>query len=99
MNKKYQCVPAVSNKKYQIRASQVSVRQLKAARALLGWSQQDLARESNVSQPTIARIESGDGVLSGRPATAEKIRAALEENGIEFTNGSSPGVRLRARRV
>jgi hypothetical protein len=42
------------------------VRQVKAARALLGWSQQDLARASGVSEPTIGRLEAADGVLGGR---------------------------------
>jgi predicted transcriptional regulator len=88
----------LSNKKYQMPATRISVRQVKAARALLGWAQVDLARESGVSQPTIARIEAGDDVLGGRPDTAGKIRAALEANGIEFTNGRSPGVRLRTPR-
>jgi predicted transcriptional regulator len=75
----------------------VSVRQIKAGRALLGWSQSDLASESGVSEPTIARLESTDGELGGREATAEKIRSALERGGIQFIeeNGGGAGVRLR----
>lgn len=75
----------------------VSVRQIKAGRALLGWSQSDLAAKSGVSEPTIARLESMDGQLGGREATAQRIRAALEEGGIQFIdeNGGGPGVRLR----
>ena len=76
----------------------ISVRQVKAARALLGWSQQDLARVSGISEPTIARLESKDGALGGRSGTTDKIRAALEKNGIEFTNGTAPGVRIKMRR-
>jgi len=72
----------------------ISVRQVKAARALLGWSQGDLASHSKVSEPTIARLESIDGDLGGRANTASKIVAALEAAGIEFTNGGQPGVRL-----
>ena len=77
----------------------ISTRQIKAARALLGWSQADLAQHSSVSEPTIARLESVDGPVAGRPSTAEKIRAALEKAGIEFIdeNGGGPGVRLRKR--
>jgi predicted transcriptional regulator len=76
----------------------VSVRQIKAARALVGWSQSDLAAESGVSEPTIARLESADGRLGGREATVQRIQAALEEGGIQFIeeNGGGPGVRLRA---
>jgi predicted transcriptional regulator len=75
----------------------VSVRQIKAGRALLGWSQSDLASASEVSEPTIARLESVDGKLGGREATVQKIRAALEKGGIQFIeeNGGGPGVRLR----
>jgi transcriptional regulator with XRE-family HTH domain len=75
----------------------VSVRQIKAGRALLGWSQSNLALESGVSEPTIARLESVDGQLGGREATIQRIRAALEKGGIQFIdeNGGGPGVRLR----
>ena len=77
----------------------MTTRQIKAARALLGWSQGDLAKHSSVSEPTIARLESIDGQIGGRPNTAEKIRAALEKAGIDFIdeNGGGPGVRLRKR--
>jgi predicted transcriptional regulator len=63
----------------------------------LGWSQSDLAVQSGVSEPTIARLESVDGQLGGREATIQKIRAALEKGGIEFIdeNGGGSGVRLR----
>jgi transcriptional regulator with XRE-family HTH domain len=75
----------------------ITVRQVKAARALLGWSQSDLATHSQISEPTIARLESSDGVLGGRADTAEKIQQALQVAGVEFIdeNGGGPGVRLR----
>lgn len=75
----------------------VSIRQVKAARALLGWSQGDLARESGVSDPTIKRLEAGDGALGGRNETGDKIRSALEAAGVEFIaeNGGGAGVRLK----
>jgi predicted transcriptional regulator len=74
-----------------------TVRQIKAARALLGWSQGDLARHSTVSEPTIARLESTDGELGGRAGTVTKIIEAIEKAGIDFIgeNGGGPGVRLR----
>jgi transcriptional regulator with XRE-family HTH domain len=77
----------------------VSIRQLKAARALLAWSQERLAGAADVSIPTIKRLESQDGPLGGRNATGTKIRAALEAAGVEFIdeNGGGPGVRLRKR--
>ncbi|NNM71413.1 helix-turn-helix transcriptional regulator [Enterovirga aerilata] len=75
----------------------ISVRQVKAARALLGWSQADLAKASAVSYPTIARLESDDGAgpIGGRQDTVDKITKALQDAGVEFTNGGQPGVRLR----
>jgi predicted transcriptional regulator len=77
----------------------VTIRQIKAARALLGWSQADLAKGSGVSEPTIARLEAIEGAVGGRQGTAEKIRAALEKAGVEFIdeNGGGLGVRLRKR--
>ncbi|MFG1377340.1 helix-turn-helix transcriptional regulator [Xanthobacter autotrophicus] len=78
----------------------ISVRQVKAARAMLAWSQADLARASGVSAPTIARLESVDGPLGGMVDTSSKIRAALEAAGVIFIeqNGNGPGVRLKERK-
>jgi predicted transcriptional regulator len=75
----------------------VSIRQIKAARALLDWSQDDLARAAEVSIPTIKRLEALDGPLGGRGQTAERIVAAIMSEGVEFIdeNGGGPGVRLR----
>lgn len=76
-----------------------SVRQMKAARALLAWSQAELAAASGVSEPTIARLESEDGSVGGRAETAEKLRTALEKAGVEFIpeNGGGAGVRMKKR--
>ena len=73
----------------------VSIRQIKAARALLGWSQEHLAEKAGISVPTIKRLEAADGLLGGRADTGIKLRDALERAGIDFTNGNHPGVRLR----
>jgi ribosome-binding protein aMBF1 (putative translation factor) len=75
----------------------VTTRQIKAARALLGWSQADLAHWSGVSEPTVARLESVDGELGGREGTGDKIRTAIERAGVDFIqeNGGGAGVRLR----
>ena len=62
----------------------VSIRQIKAARALLSWSQEELAEAAGVSTPTIKRLEARDGPIGGRTNTATKIRTALEEGGVEF---------------
>jgi predicted transcriptional regulator len=77
----------------------VSIRQVKAARSLLAWSQEDLAAAAEVSLPTIKRLEAVDGALGGRNETADKIRNALQSAGVEFIaeNGGGPGVRLVKR--
>lgn len=64
---------------------------------MLAWSQSDLAVASEVSEPTIKRLESQDGELGGRAETVAKIVAALEAAGVIFVdeNGEGPGVRLR----
>ena len=74
--------------------SMITTRHIKAARALLAWSQETLAERSGVSIPTIKRLEAEDGALGGRAETSEKIRTTLQAAGIEFTNGDAPGVRL-----
>ena len=68
---------------------------IRAARALLRWEQRDLARASGVSLPTIKRLEVAPGILAAHSTTVTAIRYALESAGIEFTNGSGPGVRLK----
>jgi transcriptional regulator with XRE-family HTH domain len=75
----------------------VSIKQIKAARELLGWSQETMAEASGVSIPTIKRLEAAGDELGGRPETGDKIMAALGKAGVEFIaeNGGGPGVRLR----
>ncbi len=75
----------------------VSIRQIKAARALVGMSQDDLAAASSVSLPTIKRLESQEGEVGGRRETAQALIAALEAAGVIFLpeNGNGPGVALR----
>ena len=53
----------------------VSIRQIKAARSLLAWSQEQLAAAADVSIPTIKRLEARDGPLGGRDETGTKYAA------------------------
>src|SRR5436309_3197954 len=69
---------------------------IRAARALLRWEQRDLAEASGVSLPTVKRLEGTPGILAAHSSTVTALRRAFESAGIEFTNGSGPGVRLRA---
>lgn len=56
----------------------------------------DLAEQSGISIPTIKRLEAATGELGGRSDTADAIRNALEDAGVEFIyeNGGGVGVRL-----
>lgn len=75
----------------------VSIEQVKAARALLRWSQEDLAKSSGVSLPTIKRLEAKGGDIGGRESTAKALVDALQAGGVIFIapNGSAGGVKLR----
>jgi transcriptional regulator with XRE-family HTH domain len=79
----------------------VSNRQIKAARALVGWSQEHLTAASGVSLPTVKRLESCDGLLGGRQATRDRLIAALRQAGIIFIDedDQGAGVRLRAKPI
>lgn len=69
--------------------------QSKAARALLGWSQERLAEQAGVSQTTVASFEAGLSVPVKQNLLA--IRRALEEAGVDIIdeNGGGLGARLR----
>jgi hypothetical protein len=73
--------------------------QIRAARALVKWSAEDLARHSSISLRTIRRAELADQHTSMTTANDLAIRRALETAGVEFIdeNGGGPGVRLRKR--
>ena len=73
----------------------VTLGQLRAARGLLGWSQEMLAEKSGVGRATIADFEAGKRTPYDR--TVATLRAALKSAGVEFTNGGQPGVRLKMR--
>lgn len=59
-----------------------TIEQIRAARALLDWSQSDLAEHAGLSQTGIARIENGTN--KPNTSTLEKIGNAFDQNGIEF---------------
>jgi predicted transcriptional regulator len=66
--------------------------QIRAARALLGWKQQDLAKAAKVGLATLARIEQGQGMVQGNFSTVMKIQRALEKEGISFTENQDEGI-------
>lgn len=70
----------------------ITVRQIRAARALLDWSQGDLARRAGVSLRALSNIESGHAMP--RADTQLYLQQALEKAGVDFLSGD--GVRLRS---
>jgi transcriptional regulator with XRE-family HTH domain len=68
--------------------------QIRAARALLRWSAEELARRTSLGLNTIKRAEAKDGKTSLTEANEIAVRRAFETAGIEFTNGDQPGVRV-----
>jgi transcriptional regulator with XRE-family HTH domain len=73
--------------------------QIRAARALLGWSQIQLARRAGVGLATLQRVEQNEGLVKGNFATILKIQKALEHAGIQFTEDDAGeiGVRLQIK--
>ena len=86
-----------SIKKIELRTDPISPAQCRAARALVGMSQTDLASRATVARQTIVDFERGARVPY--PNNLAAIRAALEAAGVEFIaeNGGGAGVRLRIR--
>lgn len=74
--------------------------QIRAARALLRWSANELAQQSVLGVATIRRAELAEGKTSLTAANDLAIRRALESAGVEFIeeNGGGPGVRRRRQR-
>jgi DNA-binding XRE family transcriptional regulator len=73
----------------------VNIFQIRAARAWIGLSQEELADEAGVARRTVIRLENSDEPRSER--IMEKLRSALEKHGIEFLFEGSHGVGLRHR--
>lgn len=71
--------------------------QLKAARAIVGMSQGQLAKQAGININTVVTMEKqGAALLTNAPEKIEAVKSALEASGVEFLFANSqPGVRLR----
>lgn len=70
--------------------------QLKAARALAGMEQKEVAEAAGVNVNTIRNMEaSAASPIAGRAQSVQAVQRALERAGIEFLNHGNPGVRFR----
>ena len=78
----------------------ITASQLRAARALLGIDQRELADRAGLSLPTIQRMEASRGLIRGNVESLTKLVAALTAHGVELigqdalSRGKGPGVRL-----
>lgn len=81
----------------------ITAAQLRAARALVGMDQRALAAASDLSLPTIQRMEASEGVIRGNVDSLMKLIAAMEAAGVELigegavSERGGRGVRLKAR--
>jgi len=79
----------------------ITATQLRAARALLGIDQRELAQRCGLSLPTIQRMEASEGVIRGTVDSLMKLVDALAGAGIELigegatSSGGGRGVRLK----
>jgi predicted transcriptional regulator len=73
----------------------VTPREVRAARAFLGWTRQQLADRAIVALNTVIRLE--QGVVDSRSSTLDSVRRVLEGAGIEFLSlrEDSEGIRFR----
>ena len=73
--------------------------QVRAARALLRWSSEELAQRAKLGTATIKRAEAHDGPVTSTTANIQAMRNAFEKAGLEFIpeNGGGAGVRFRER--
>ena len=76
----------------------ISNLQIRAARALLGWSQQRLADAAGLSAITVKRLEGAEDAFQARFETVMKVKEAVEAAGVVFRTGEDGlihGVSLR----
>lgn len=73
----------------------IEPRQIRAARALLNWSQSDLADQSGIAVSSIKNVE--NSITVARKETLEDIQKAFEKSGVEFLPGS--GVRIKEQTI
>ena len=81
----------------------ISAGQVRAARALLGIDQRELADIAGLSVPTIQRMEASEGVIRGNVDSLMKLIGALDSAGIELigdgaaSNAGGRGIRLKKK--
>ena len=83
----------------------ITAGQLRAARALVGIDQRELAALASLAAPTIQRMEASDGIIRANVGSLMKLIGALEAAGIELITegaasmGGGRGIRLKPPRA
>ena len=71
--------------------------QIKAGRALIGWTARELAQKAEIGFSTLIRLESVEGVPSSNVKTLEAIKKSFELAGVEFIGTPEAGAGVRWR--
>jgi transcriptional regulator with XRE-family HTH domain len=75
---------------------EITSEQIRAARAMLGWSVRELAARTGIGSATIKRYEAATGVPKSRKGHLNGLKENFESAGIEFIGGpdDAPGIRI-----
>jgi predicted transcriptional regulator len=75
----------------------ISGRHIRAARSLIGWTQEELSHKARIGLGTVKRMEGFGGPVGARTDTLRRVVAVFEKAGVEFLNDDRPGVRMRGK--
>jgi len=87
----------VNKKSYDLK--DIKSAQIRAARALIRWTAEDLARKADLGVATIRRAEATDGPLQMTVSNLAAVRRTLEAAGIEFIFEDDGGFGVRLRKI
>lgn len=68
-------------------STEMTVAQLRAARAFLDWSMDDAAEAAGVTRRTVIRLEREPGYQERQPRSLERLLAVYRKAGVEFDRG------------
>ena len=87
----------VNNKSYD--RKDITSAQIRAARALIRWTAEDLASKADLGVATIRRAEATDGPLQMTVSNLAAVRRTLEAAGVEFIFEDDGALGVRLRRI
>jgi transcriptional regulator with XRE-family HTH domain len=87
----------VNKKSYDLK--DITSAQIRAARALIRWTAEDLASKADLGVATIRRAEATDGPLQMTVSNLAAVRRTLEAAGVEFIFEDDGALGVRLRRI